>query len=316
VLAVVKEQAIFHMRTRSHIETITMDIMPTGRHSLVLGLPWMEIHDPWVKMAERELIFTSQYCCTNCLNIDDHVEIQTPQDTNGEIYGVDGTTFANPRQYVPEELHSYLDVFNDRKAKRMPQSCGEWDFQINFVNGWETKLPRPAKQYWLSESEQQAKKETLDELLRAGMISPSRSPVAAPTFFVPKKDGSQQYVVDWRGINAITIKDAYPLPLLNNLLDMAQGAVVMSKFDLMASYNQILIRQQDRWKTAFITSCGLFEFNVMHFGFSNAPPHMQRYMEHVLQPVEHRNVWVYLDDIPAFSKTRGEHIQTLKMILQ
>jgi hypothetical protein len=145
VLAIVKEQAIFHMRTRSHIETITMDIMPTGRHSLVLGLLWMEIHDPWVKMAERELIFTSQYCHTNCLNIDDHVKIQTPQDANGEIYGVDGTTFTNPRQYVPEELYSYLDVFNDRKAKKMPQSRREWDFQINFVEGWETKLPQPAK---------------------------------------------------------------------------------------------------------------------------------------------------------------------------
>jgi hypothetical protein len=148
------------------------------------------------------------------------------------------------------------------------------------------------------------------------MISPSRSPVAAPTFFVPKKDGSRRYVVDWRGINTITVKDAYPLPLLDDLLDMAQGATLMSKFDLTASYNQIPIRQQDRWKTAFITSRGLFEFNVMHFGFSNAPPHMQRYMEHVLRPVEHRNVRVYLDDIPAFSKTREEHIQTLKMILQ
>jgi hypothetical protein len=147
VLAVVKDQAIFRMRTRSHIETITMDVMPTGRHSLVLGLPWMEIHDPWVKMAERELIFTSQYCRTNCLNIDDHVDIHTPQDNEGEIYGVDGTTFADPRKYVPEELHDYLDVFNDRTAKKMPRSRGEWDFQINFIEGWETRLPRPAKRY-------------------------------------------------------------------------------------------------------------------------------------------------------------------------
>ena len=97
---------------------------------------------------------------------------------------------------------------------------------------------------------------------------------------------------------------------------MAQGATIMSKFDLTASYNQIPIREEDRWKTAFLTSQGLFEFNVMHFGFSNAPPHMQRFMEHVLRPVEHRNVRVYLDDIPAFSKTKEEHIETLKMILQ
>jgi hypothetical protein len=72
-------------------------------------------------MAEHELIFTSQYCRMNCLNIDNHIEIQTPQDPNREIYGVDGTTFTDPRQYVPKELYGYLDIFDDRKAKKMPQ---------------------------------------------------------------------------------------------------------------------------------------------------------------------------------------------------
>lgn len=77
------------------------------------------------------------------------------------------------------------------------------------------------------------------------MISKSQLPMAAPTFFIPKKDGSKRYVVDWQGINAITIKDAYPLPLLNNLLDMAQGATIMLKLYLTASYNQIPIRKED-----------------------------------------------------------------------
>ena len=97
---------------------------------------------------------------------------------------------------------------------------------------------------------------------------------------------------------------------------MAQGATIMLKFDLTASYNQIPIREEDQWKTAFILSRGLSEFNVMHFGFCNAPPHMQRFMEHVLCPVFHRNMGVYLDDIPVFLKTKEEHIETLKMILQ
>ena len=164
--------------------------------------------------------------------------------------------------------------------------------------------------------EQQAELETLEELQEARMIRPSQSPVAAPTFFVPKKDGSKQYVVDWRGINTITIRDMYPLPLLDDLLDMAQGTTIMSKFDLTASYNQILIREEDWWKTAFILSRGLFEFTIMHFGFCNAPPHMQRFMEHVLRPVFHQNMGVYLNDIPVFSKTKDKHIETLKMILQ
>ena len=122
--------------------------------------------------------------------------------------------------------------------------------------------------------------------------------------------------MDWRGINAITVGDAYPLPLLDDLLDMAQGATIMLKFDLTASYNQIPIREEDQWKTAFISSKGLFKFNVMHFRFCNMPPHMQQFMEHVLRPVFHQNMAMYLDDIPVFSKTKEEHIKTLKMILQ
>ena len=127
----------------------------------------------------------------------------------------------------------------------MPKDRGEWNFKIEFIDGWEKQLPKPAKRYRLTQAEQQAELETLEELQEAGMIRPSRSPVAAPTFFVPKKDGSKRYVVDWRGINAITVRDAYLLPLLDDLLDMAQGATIMSKFDLTASYNQIPIREED-----------------------------------------------------------------------
>ena len=277
ILAIVDEQAIFRLWIRSHIKMIIMDIMPTGQHSLILGMPWMETHDPWIRIADKDLMFTSRYCQENCLNIDPHVRIhQNPEpNEDAELFGIDGTTFEDPREHVPIELHEYLDGFNDRKAKKMPKDRGDWNFKIDFIEGWEKQLPKPAKRYRLTKAEQQAELETLQELQEARMIRPSRSLVAAPTFFVPKKDRSKRYIVDWRGINAITVKDAYPLPLLDDLLDMAQGATIMSKFDLMASYNQIPITEEDRWKTAFITSQGLFEFNVMHFGFCNAPPHMQ-----------------------------------------
>jgi len=247
ILAIVDKQAIFHLQTRSHIETIIMDIMPTGQHSLILGMLWMETHDPWIRIADKDLMFTSRYCQENCLNIDPHVRIhQNPKpNEDAELFGIDGTTFEDPCEHVPIELHEYLDGFNDRKAKKMPKDRGDWNFKINFIEGWEKQLPKPAKRYRLTGAEQQAELETLQELQEAGMIRPSRSPVAAPTFFVPKKDGSKRYVVDWRGINAITVKDVYPLPLLDDLLDMAQGATIMSKFNLMASYNQIPIREED-----------------------------------------------------------------------
>ena len=99
-------------------------------------------------------------------------------------------------------------------------------------------------------------------------------------------------------------------------MDLAKGSKIMSKLNLMASYNQIPIREQDRWKTAFITSQGLFEFNIMHFGFTNALPHMQRFMQHALSPVHKEMVRVYLDDIPVFSTHTAAHITTMARVFK
>ena len=114
----------------------------------------------------------------------------------------------------------------------------------------------------------------------------------------------------------ITIKDAHPLPIMDDLLDSAKGSKIMSKLDLTASYNQIPIREEDRWKTAFISSQGLFKFNVIHFRFANAPPHMQRFMQHILAPVYTENVQVYLNNIPAFSGNVATHIGTMRRIFK
>src|SRR5258706_1306254 len=219
-------------------------------------------------------------------------------------------------QGVPIEYHDFADVFDLNQARIMPKDRGIWNFKIDFIDGWEDKLPRVAKRYQLTREEQKLEEETIKELLEASMIRPSTSQIAAPCFFIPKKDGTKCHVVDWRGINTITISDAHPLPIMDNLLDLAKGSKIMSKLDLMASYNQIPIRKEDRWKTAFISSLGLFEFNVMHFGFENAPAHMQRFMQHTLSPVYQEMVRVYLNDIPVFSKNEKEHKETMTRVLQ
>ena len=145
---------------------------------------------------------------------------------------------------VPAEYHDFADVFDLKKARVMPKDRGIWNFKIDFIKGWEDKLPKPAKRYWLTKEEQELEKETITELLEAGMICPSKSPIAAPCFFVPKKDGTKRHIVDWRGINAITVKDAHPLPIMDDLLDLVKGSKIMSKLNLTASYNQIPIREQ------------------------------------------------------------------------
>jgi len=89
---------------------------------------------------------------------------------------------------VPVEYHNFVDVFNLEKARVMPKGRGIWNFKFDFIEGWEDKLPKPAKRYQLTKEEQELEKETITELLEASMICPSKSPIAAPCFFVPKKD--------------------------------------------------------------------------------------------------------------------------------
>ena len=401
------------MNIDAHQEEIKFYIIPLGIHGLVLGLPWLQKHDPEIKWSERKIRLNSPFCKQTCiskksvkgkevpltrkqlenleleddeiddftLNVLQHSPIEyhepgknsrkkspiehhkpgknseqknqterhgsgrnnrtvTPTEHHGSgkdnkknsikhhepeknretvnllEYHESREKQKENLQGVPVAYHDFEDVFDLQKARRMPEDRGLWNFKIEFIDGWEDKLPRTAKGYRLTQEEQRLEEQTIDELLESGMISPSQSPVGAPCFFVGKKDGTKRYVVDWRGINKITIRDVHPLPIMDDLLDLAKGSKIMSKLDLTASYNQIPIRKEDRWKTAFISRGTLYEFNIMHFGFVNAPAHMQRFMQHTLSLVHNELVRVYLDDIPVFSPDEETHVETMRRVLQ
>ena len=114
-------------------------------------------------------------------------------------------------------------------------------------------------------------KKQKEELLAKGFIRPSSSPWGAPIIFVDKKDGTRRMCVDYRALNDITIKNKYPLPMIEDLFDQMRGAKVFSKIELRSSYHQLKIRQEDIPKTAFTTRYGLYEFIVMSFGLTNVP---------------------------------------------
>ena len=129
-------------------------------------------------------------------------------------------------------------------------------------------------------------------------------------------------VIDYRKLNDITVRDAYPLPNMEALLEIARRAKVFSKFDLKSAYNLIRIQPEDKWKTAFVTPWGLFQFTVMHYGFVNAPACLQRFMDHVLGPMINREegaggrVSVYMDDTGSFAKDNPEAVTTNQEILR
>ena len=116
----------------------------------------------------------------------------------------------------------------------------------------------------------------------AGVIQPSTSPWASPVCLVKKKDGSTRFCIDYRKVNECTVKDSYPLPLINDCLDSLSDSCIYSTMDLASGYWQIKVKESDRPKTAFVTKSGLWEFLVPPFGLSNAPSTFERCMETVL----------------------------------
>src|SRR3954467_7169198 len=159
-------------------------------------------------------------------------------------------------------------------------------------------------------------KKQLTQLEKDGFICASTSPWGAPCLFVRKKDGTSRLVQDYRGINKKTIKNKYPLPRINNLFEQLNGARVFSKLDLKMGYHQIHVREEDIPKTAFSTHYGLYEFTVMTFGFSNAPPTFMRAMKYLFQEWLDVFVLLYLGDILVYSKSEAEHEEHVRLVLQ
>ena len=158
-------------------------------------------------------------------------------------------------------------------------------------------------------------RKTLKAMLDAKVIEPSQSEWASPPVLVRKKDGSWRYCIDFRGLNAATTRDAYPLPLIEECIDSLADMQWYSALDMNSGYWQIPVAEEDKEKTAFITKYGLFHFLRMPFGLSNAPATFQRTMNLVLSGLIWVNVIVYLDDVNVIGKTFQENLANLRVVL-
>lgn len=208
-------------------------------------------------------------------------------------------------------VSEFPEVFPNEIPDAPPER--EIEFGIDLVPG--TK-PMSMAPYRMSASELVELKKQLEDLLEKKFVRPSVSPWGAPVLLVKKKEGIMRLCIDYRQLNKVTIKNKYPLPRIDDLMDQLVGACVFSKIDLRSGYHQIRVKDDDIQKMAFRTRYGHYEYVVMPLGVTNAPGMFMEYMNRIFRLYLDKFVVVFIDDILIYSKSKEEHVDHLRIVFQ
>lgn len=213
------------------------------------------------------------------------------------------------RQHITALLTDFAHLFKE------PEN---YDSNIKTEHNIELTGPMPRKSHLrrTSPQDRQIIDTEIDKMLKKNVIEPSSSPYAFPIVLVTKKDGTKRFCIDYRGLNAVTRMNAYPLPRTDDTFDSFHGVVILTGLDMKDAYWHVKIRESDRDLTAFISHRGLFRFINMAFGFSNAPATWQSTMDEMFHDYLWLFVLVYMDDLIIFSKSFEDHIRHLRFVFQ
>jgi hypothetical protein len=234
-------------------------------------------------------------------------------------------------KFYPDEIREQIEqltthISDDKKRNQIINILWKYGklfdikqpskIDIILKNAIDTGTNRPihTPPYRKSNKDQEVLSEETQKLLKNEIIEHSKSPWSSPVVLVKKKDGTTRFCVDYRRLNQITIKDAFPLPRIDDIYDQLTKATYFSKFDFKAGYFQVPLDKADRPKTAFSTRDGHFQFKVLPQGLTNGPPTFQRIVNQILGPNRWKHMLAYIDDIIIYSRTFPEHFQHIEEV--
>ncbi|WVZ84506.1 hypothetical protein U9M48_031535 [Paspalum notatum var. saurae] len=284
---------------KSHSEGLVF-----ARIDVILGMEWLKQHNAMIDVGSR----TVQLRSSSGTDVIIHMPLH--KHVSHTVNVAEAQTEAQALAKVPVAC-DYPDVFPEELPRLPPDR--EVEFRIDLVPGTAPVSKRPSR---MAPDELKELKTQLQEQLDKGFIRPSSSPWGCPALFVEKKDqGGKRLCVDYRPLNAVTVKNKYPLPHIDILFNQLGGATVFSKIDLRFGYHQIKVREEDIPKTAFSTRYGLYEYLVMSFGLTNAPAFFIYLINSVFMNELDKFVVVFIDDILVYSKNEKEHKEHLRIVL-
>ena len=331
--------------------TSTFIVTPLAPYELILGMGWLEQHHVFVGFRERSIQLRvdgagKQRCIRPLARCNDDgslaaevaplqlkaiaqkrvcrlmrrgqieqlyaVLIRPAGEAGGNKADAEQPPLGSEHPRVKALLAEFRSsVFGEPKPG-VPRKRGV-EHAIQLLPGAAPPPARPLRHQ--SEKDAAVMKEYVEAGLRSGILQPSVSPYGSMALIVKKKDGTPRVVIDYRALNEVTVKNKYPLPLMDELFDRTQGASFFTSIDLRNGFHQIAIRPEDREKTAFRTRFGHFEYTVLPMGLCNAPGTFMQLMNQTFADMLDRSVLCFLDDILIFSRTEEQHLQHLRTVL-
>jgi hypothetical protein len=331
--------------------TSTFIVTPLAPYELILGVGWLEQHHVLIGFGERSIQLRvdgtgKQHCIRPLARCNGDgsaaaeaaplqlktiaqkqvcklmrkgqveqlyaVLIRPADQPDGDGTAADVVPLGSDEPRVQALLDEFRGTVFGEPKPGVPRKRGV-EHAIQLQPGSVPPAARPLRHQ--SEKDAAVMKEYVEAGLKAGTLQPSTSPYGSMALIVKKKDGSPRVVIDYRALNEVTVKNKYPLPLMDELFDRTQGARFFTSIDLRNGFHQIAIPPEDRAKTAFRTRFGHFEYTVLPMGLCNAPGTFMQLMNQTFADMLDQCVLCFLDDILIFSRTEEEHLRHLRTVL-